>query len=500
MGTPHHSEVPAYGLPCQRHEPEPPHMNTTTPTAATVASEAVLTPAATRKKIAANPTALLLYLHETQHRLEWLSEDMLAIQQQVQTLQAIGNNTRTHRYVGQSIVSAISYSLDDLTVMRRIETVVNNLRNTIEGDLRQLNAGTGHGLPDATHETHLDSSALAQLIQERTGMSVREAAATLDPALPQVCFLRPRRQASAVRNARLIYRYGDASERGVGADGLPLNAHPGGYRGPQQGGNDGNAGAGCLPSAMAGIQGDPAGIASYQDAYYASWESQARLFAAGMAIDHDMNRRRFVFKDGSQVEIQSHVPLLKHSADSRLMGAVTMGCATLAGAIVGGPVGAIVAGTAALVAVELAYPYDAAWQGYTIQYFQSNSHTSPWATGYFYGWQRSQSIADKVKIPLLAESGRPANFADDPGRFSWWKWHSGNSAVSPSQAEDRRISLDGETQRLIQIMASSDVNTAALSLETSHMPAPTGFLLQGQTDIKDRRSGSSLETLSGVMA
>ena len=456
-------------------------------------------PTDNRQSIAANPTAKLVYLYETQRRLDWLHEDMAAIQQQIQALRVIGNDTRTHRYVGLSIVSAINSSLDDLATMRRVETVVNGLRYAMEDDFRRLAPAPspGRGLPDAASGTHLGSEDLARLILDLTGMHVREAAATISAPLPQPNFTRPQNLACAVRNARLIHRWGRTADQCAASDANHSGATtpaPNGDRG-----NDGEGGAACLPSAMAGILGDPAGITSYTDAYAASWQSQAHLFATGQAIDNDTNRRRFVFKDGSYVDIQSHVPALKRSADSRFISTVMVGSAAIAGAFIGGPITAVAASATALAVVELTYPYDAAWQGYTIQYFKSDTEKSPWATAYFYGWQRAISIADKVKIPINEASGSPANFADDPGRFSWWSWRSGTAAALAPEAEASIVRIDSETQKLIEIMAGASSTNAGGPLSMGDQsPGTPALLAHGAAPGGARHNTAALQHIAGA--
>jgi len=420
-----------------------------------------------RALIQANPTAILVYLYETQRRIEWLNEDITNIQRQVDTLHAIGHDIRTHRYVGVAIISAIRSTTEDMRTMRQIEAQLNGLRGAMEADFRRLQSDPGPGLPDAANGTHWSADELAQIVRTRTGMGVAHAAATLAAPLPQPSLIRPRRVACAIRNDRLIHRYGfddgvcNVPDHNGNGNGNYNHTPP--TTSTEHANDAAPMGASCLPGAMAGIAGDPAGILSYKDAYAASWQSQARLFANGIAVDNNTNRRRFIFKDGSYVDVQAHIPVLQRSADSRFVACLVIACAATAGAIVGGPVGSGVAGIAAIAATELAYPTDAAWQGYTIQYFKNNTDKAAWASATFYGWQRAQSIADEVSLRLIDGTGRTANFADDPNRFSWWRWRSVDAAKSPARDDTPKISMNAETQKLIETMAATTDHTAAVS-------------------------------------
>ena len=199
---------------------------------------------------------------------------------------------------------------------------------------------------------------------------------------------------------------------------------------------------------MAYLQGDPAGLQSYRDAYDASWETQARLFATGQAVNNDTNRRRFVFNDGSFVTIQAHVPQLGRSSDSQFAGLVLGTAVVMGGTLAAGLAGAVAGGFGA---AAIPFPNDTAWQGYTISYFDNKPNATAWATRYFYGWKAARSIAFSVRVPDSSTQGLTANFADHTSDFAWWRWSSGTAATEKPMAPEPGFSLNATTQKLIEI-------------------------------------------------
>ena len=407
-----------------------------------------------RQPISTNPATLLVFLYDAQLRIEWLAEDMERIHQQVITLRSIIADPRTHAFVGETLTAALASTAEDLAILQRFDAITRDARENLERDYRALYPQGDAGIPLGGSTNPLPSEAVAQLLHTRTGMTTAQAADAINIPGERPVFTRPHSMPCVMRNTRLIRRYGS----GVQECSLPRGEDPplAGHGGPSdRTSNDSHSGASGFSGAMAADQDDPAGIRTYADAYAASWETQARLFATGLPVDKDTNRRRFIFKDGSYVTIQAHVPLRVRTDDSKFSEAMLVCSAGAMGGLVGGPAGAVAVGAAALTTVELSYPCDAAWQGYTIQYFQKNTVTTPWATRYFYGWKRSLNITSRVLTPIGMGPNGSSNFADYVGDFTWWKWQSGRSAKAKPLLErvDHRIEM--ETQRLIQMMAGA---------------------------------------------
>ena len=404
-----------------------------------------------RRQIANNPNALLIYLYETQRRVEWLAEDMARLRNQISAMGPILRDPGTHRHVANALLASMESSHIDMRAMQAAGNIITSLRNAMEADYRGNFPAGNSGIPTAASLQHLSAVQIAALLRQRTGLSVTDAAATITVPLPTPNFTRPIVVASIVRNNRLIRRYGRSDEECLLATGMqdPFALHPGPTRPPEP------PGAGMFPGAMASTQGDPASVKSYYQAYCASWETQARLFATGQAVNNDTNRRRFVFRDGSSVLIQAHVPIALRTADSKLTGAFIKVVAVAGGGLVAGIIGAVAGGIAA---AKIPYPNDAAWQGYTIQYFERSDRPSPWATRYFYGWRQSKSMGFGVRLPQDTTPGISTNFADHTSDFSWWKWKSGAAAVAPPSLHDKPYEIDSATQKLVEAMAGNPLD------------------------------------------
>jgi len=432
-------------------------------------------PVKLRQRFSNDPTTLLIYLFDVQSRLEWLAEDMHRIGQQITSLGTIGADPQTHPVIQNVVADAIHLSNMDLANLQRVNAMNRGLREDVEVNLRSLHPLGDSGLPPLQSLDHLASAALAQRVREITGLPVLEAAALLPDAARIPVFSRPREMPCVVRNTRLIRRYGQGVLGCAGPRNDLNRSNPGQF------GPSGDSGTG-FPGAMANGQGDPEGIRNYADAYTASWETQARLFATGSLVNGNVNLRQFVFRDGSQVTIQAHTPLRVRSDDSRFSEAVVVISAGVAGAIVGGPFGAVGAGAATLTATELSYPKDAAWQGYTIQYFQSNASTNPWKTRYFYGWKRAPSISEMAHIPSGAatETAESHNFADCARDYSWWRWKEEYVDALPPLQENASERILKDTQRLVQHMVSkaSTAFAADLHSEPSRISACVGLAVQ----------------------
>ena len=420
-----------------------------------------------------NPTALLIYLYNTQRQIEWLNQDTQRLQQQVSSLGTVLRGAERPRNVVETLRASMVSSQTDLEAMRTGLTTLGSLRNTLEREYRNHYPDGGSGIPSAAEQQHLDAVSLAGMVMARTGQSVAQAAATLGAPMPQPFLTRPHQVASIMRNNRLLRRYGrsDLESPQTAAECAALV--------PVQRPPDPPAGGGsCFPGAMASGQSDPAGVRSFRDAFSASWETQARLFATGQPMGNDTNRRRFVFNDGSYVTVQAHVPGLLRSADSEFTGAVLGTAAVITGTLAGGLIGAMAGGFGA---AAIPYPNDAAWQGYTIAYFDARPHATPWATRYFYGWKQAKTVGQEVRIPDHNAPGISANFADHTGDFSWWNWKSGTAATEKPAAAERSFSLDKDTQKLIEVMAAGPGRTRRAVLDSHQQTRSNGWLLHGMT-------------------
>ena len=188
--------------------------------------------------------------------------------------------------------------------------------------------------------------------------------------------------------------------------------------------------AATTPAApSSGVEGAPAGypqgMSSYTAGYHASWETQARFFQWGQAIDGDAHHRRFRFQDSSFVDIQAHVPIL---TTTYLSDGLVLGAAVLLAAAAPVSLGASVAvGAAVTAGGSAARPYDAAWQGYTARYFPSPQANDPaevgaWGTRSYYGTALAQSPLNRVVIEDEVEPAAFFNFADRPTDFVWHRW------------------------------------------------------------------------------
>jgi hypothetical protein len=192
--------------------------------------------------------------------------------------------------------------------------------------------------------------------------------------------------------------------------------------------------------------GAPESIKSlnFRSAYYASWDDQARLFQNGKPLHHNQHLRRFVFSDGSHVDIQAHVPALSNSSVSDMMvgvvGVATLTALAALGGLIGGPAGAVaMGGVGALLGPSTfatVRKQDATWQGYTASYYSAAGASSPWGVRHFYGWQKSTQALTQAAAHDSQNLSTFCNFADSPEVSTWWKWRSG-------KAEPRAAAFDG---------------------------------------------------------
>ena len=437
----------------------------------------------TRPPIHNETSTLLIYLYDVQSHIEWLAEDMARIRQQVATLRSIINDPRTVPFVGQTLTSALASSAEDIAELQGLDAMAREIRDRVEIHYEAFYPLGGSGIPPQGSQNHLASGAIEQLLHDRTGLTVLAAAAAIVAPSPRPTFLRPEPMPCTVRNTRLIRRYGYGVEECLSVDGVALNNAENGQ--PPPPGNSSVGGASAFPGAVANIQGDPAGVRTYTDAFYASWETQARLFATGSPVNNDINRRRFIFRDGSYVTIQAHVSARIRTDDSRFSETIVVCSVSAMGALAGGPAAAVAAGAAALATSELSYPNDAAWQGYTIHYYQPNAAVNAWATRYFYGWKRAPNISLRVRTPKTTGAGTgvegAVNFADHVSEFSWWKWKSGVAETAKQQPKLSNKRVETETQRLIELVAGMTSLGSSAPMNTSADPTEVSARLSGLT-------------------
>lgn len=163
---------------------------------------------------------------------------------------------------------------------------------------------------------------------------------------------------------------------------------------------------------------------SHETGYAADWAIQSQFFYYGKPIANDTHHRRFEFDDGSWVDIQSHVPVGSYSTDSKAVRAVVVFTGT-ASAVLLGPAFGLAELLVLAFTTQLAFPYDAAWQGYTLRYYApSNPATpsQPWGTQYMYGWTTSFHPFDPIRMNGNTDIAEFPDFADEPVGVSWWTW------------------------------------------------------------------------------
>ncbi|MCY1740551.1 hypothetical protein [Ensifer sp. SL37] len=195
---------------------------------------------------------------------------------------------------------------------------------------------------------------------------------------------------------------------------------------PSRSGAASSSGTCSLPGASADGQGVPEGVTSATDAYYQGWDTQARFFQHGKGanifdkhgeITTSQNQRRFTFSDGSYVDVKTHEPALTTSDDSNFMVASAFFGGSFAG--VGGPLAAAIA--------DKSRPYDAAWQGYTADYY--NVDGTKYGTQHFYGWTKSSDAFHAVSVDGEYDPSAFPNFADRPEDYSWYGWKTGDAPL-----------------------------------------------------------------------
>jgi T3SS secreted effector NleC len=190
-----------------------------------------------------------------------------------------------------------------------------------------------------------------------------------------------------------------------------------------------------FPFADSAPMGKPEGYRSAYDASRASWETQGRFFQYGEPVGGNPHVRQFNFPDGSKAVITAHQPTLASSDLTGFEKAMTVGGATVGGAVIGfvgsggNPAGAYLGGTAgaaAGAAIAAKYPYDRIWQGYDLKYY-NKGETTAFHTQYMYAWD-----SDWSRVGLLSrqpDSNLWPDYADaKPDKnWNWWTWKSGDA-------------------------------------------------------------------------
>ena len=406
-----------------------------------------LTPADLTTRLCATPLNLLIYLYEAQLRLAWLQGTLDTLQQQSDALQTLARAPRTPSMVADLAREAIAAGVSERDQLVSVGIPLQQFRNDLENNYRnQLPAGSS-GIPDAAHSRALDATDIATLITHQSGMSVQAAANNFTVGLPRVNLLQPTLPASVLRNNRLLRRYGSATE-------TPnvRNLEP-------------------------GVDNPTMRLRNYYAAYRASWTAQARLFETGFNVQGNTNLRRWIFRDGSYVEIQAHKPALTRSDDCQFSRVSAVSAVAATGGVLAGVIGAGVGLAKSLSRVDALYPQDAAWQGYTIRYFQNARARQPWATRYFYGWKRAPSVSRTVQIQGNSDPTKFANFADAPDQYTWWKWSENSADTRPFRKAVTDVSVATAAQKLVESLAMGpDLGQAALSGAASATAAQTGTL------------------------
>ena len=359
-------------------------------------------------RIAQDGTAMLIYLYDYQRRLDWLASDMATLSHQVAALQGIQAQPGTIGRVRAAIESSVANSQANLQAMTDLQRESLTFHGQIAANLHTLGFLPPEGAPNWANVSATD---IGRRIVERTGGPIQAAVNALPAEFPMPPFQRPPHMPVIVRNNRLIRRYGGQSDCPdadspalVGATAVSGTCNIG------------------PPGASAEPLGFPDGLQSAESTYYASWATQARLFSVAIPIKGDLNHRRWTFRDGSYVEFQASRAQLTVSDDSKASAAGLIIGNALAGAIVAGPVGAVVAAAAAGAAYRLTRPDDAAWQGYSVQYFQSKpAAKGPWGTANFYGWKRAPTITQAVQFHGNGDPKMFPHFADQPQGITWWR-------------------------------------------------------------------------------
>jgi len=384
-----------------------------------------------------NPTRLVVFLYLSQFRLEEIRQRTDAIRLQIATMRGLRREHRDQDGTVATLDSAIQSNERELAAMVRSRVTFSTWRDSLSDVLRL--SRTPLGLDETCRNIlraggYPSSAQLAQVVQQRLGISAPEAAAQLGIASPSYG-----ESHSIVRAHRLIIRLRAQST----VD--PQRARPAEmwqpWRGDRRDGSGPSGGCSGLPGAMAYTVEYPDSVQSVNDAYAASWETQARLFATGIPMASNVNRKRTLFSDGSYVDIQSHEPGLTYTDDSNAL-ATTLLLYT-----------GIVPGAVYLAA----RPFDAAWNGYTAYYYNADNSATPWKTAEFYGWARSDLPVSGVSATGITDPSHFENFAEQPQNYSWWGWKETPAPERPFRFEapdSNQLLEEHDAQLLIQAMAA----------------------------------------------
>ena len=262
---------------------------------------------------------------------------------------------------------------------------------------------------------------------------------------------------------------------------------PNGSDASHWGAGPGNGHNGYNGGAMAAAGGVPQGVESYRTAYYASWETQARLFAYGVPIAYNVHHRRYTFADKSYVDIQAYQPELQTSPSSDLavVLAGVLGAATgsfvgaAGGGLLGVVVGAALGGFSGFTWSAAQRPYDVTWQGYRASYYSAQGEQI-WGTRYFYGSKQSTSVMHAVTVGGAQDPAAFYNFADHHTEFSWSRWRHGAASERPAAFGDCNIDPTRAASRLVQdaaALAPEQGSGAAASASQPAQLTPAPWLL-----------------------
>ena len=362
----------------------------------------------------------LLFLYQFQHGIELLGEAIRARQAQVSALLGIRSQSQRNLQLLDNLSNTVEASEAESTSLHGVEAGLKIGRGVLEQSLRDSAVGQPRDmdlgppfwrLPLATGQ-HLSADTLARQIWLISGRPAAQLANAAKALASDLGVMRDLGNSHSMMRARRLIESNRTGKLDVTQSTL-------------------------LPRAQAGETELPAGITDCRAAYAAGWANQAKLFAVGIPVNHDINQRVWTFRDGSCVHIQAHKPALTYSDDSNLM---VVGLTAIATSVASG-------------AYMATRPYDAAWQGYTAHYYLPRQTASPCKTQHFYGWKRGNGVLDPVRHSQSTDPSQFENFAHQPANFTWWKWKSGNAELRRPRAEtpDNRWGIDAD--RLIQSLA-----------------------------------------------
>jgi len=406
-----------------------------------MATTASLTPAERAASIYATPLNLLLYLYEAQLRLAWLQGTIDTLQQQGESLQTLASASGTPAMVADLARGAIESGTDERNQLVAAGMPLQHFRDDLERAYRNRFPAETLGPTDVGGGStdRFKAVQVASLIARQAGMPAQFAAFNLPPGLPRVTLFRLAHHASVLRNSRLLRRFGSPTQAADASNLEPESDF------------------------------ETRRLRTYQAAYRASWTTQSKLFENGFLVRGNTNLRRWIFRDRSYVEIQAHLPALTRSDDSQFSRVSAVSAVAATGCVLAGAIGAGVGLAKSLASIDTLYPEDAAWQGYTIRYFQNEHSTQPWATRYFYGWKRSHSVAHQIQIQGSSDAQNFSNFADAPERYTWWKWAEHNADVAPYQRASSTTSIATAAQKLMESLAGNQA-TGHATLVDSNTP------------------------------